>query len=551
MATPVLAQSAANSVCKYQSRSCTASFTDPTSQGNLIVLTAVAGGGNYAGFSAPPGFVKIRDVSEGNLNLAMWYYQGAPPMNSVTVSMNRDRSLHVRVLEYSGAAQSNALDQVSVLDDDDDSCYTGQTGITKQADEVVVSVIANSYASCSQSGFSGGLVKLFEAITPQYYGWYQSNDDWERVRCTHHHTISRDFDYFHLRCSLSSWREWAAIIATFRGGTSGPKRMSSKTQKPAVTTGGRGELSAFGPLKSVTQPGLSVAGSSGTAIIGPFDYQYRINGWTGLLIGSGTSFSVESSDGLGGWQVRTSDSDLPRGDGALRGIDLESARQVVFKLNVGQGRDDTERNMDTLLRALVPQRDADWELIWRHPTQPLKMMRVRPTDLTRQRDAAHLLRSAQSFALRAADPRHYSAISKTVNIPVTVDPNDPTIVRVVNEGNVPAYPIITITGPSSGPAITQVQLVNTTALVTFAVSLTLATGSTLVGDMDARITGAPRSIITLDGQSKYGSWQLPRDPFRIDPDPAGLGGYNQLYLRTTPEGAPVTCSIQYRDTWGG
>lgn len=550
MAAPVLAQSAANSICKYQARSCTAAFTNPTSQGNLIVLTAVAGGGSFAGFSAPPGFQLIRSVTEGNLNLAMWYYQGAPSLNSVTVSIQRDRSMHVRVLEYSGAAQSNALDQVSVLDDDDDECYTGTTGITQQPDEVVVSVVGNSYASCSQSGFSGGLSRLFEAVTPQYYGFYGFNDDWERVRVTIHHLVANAFDIFSLRCFLSSFREWAAIIATFRGGSSGPKEMTSTTQKPAVTVGGRAELSAFGPLKSATQPALKI-GNTGTAIIGPFNYQYRLNGWSGLLIGSGTPWNVESTDGLGGWQVRTSDSDLPRGDGALRGIDLESARQVVFKLNVGSGRDDTERNMDTLFRALVPQRDADWELIWRHPTQALRMMRVRPIDLTRQRSAQQLLTSAQSFALRAADPRHYSAITKTLAIPVSLDGNNPTLVRAVNEGNVAAYPVITINGPTSGPAVTQVQLVNTTALVTFAVSLTLAAGSTLVGDMDARITGAPRSIITVDGQSKYGSWQLPRDPFRVDPDPAGLGGFNNLYLRTTPEGAPVTCSITYRDTWGG
>jgi hypothetical protein len=67
--------------------------------------------------------------------------------------------------------------------------------------------------------------------------------------------------------------------------------------------------------------------------------------------------------------------------------------------------------------------------------------------------------------------------------------------------------------------------------------------------MDGRITGAPRSPITLDGQSKYGSWQLPRDPFRIDPDPSGQGGFNNLYLRTTPAGAPVTATLEYRDTW--
>jgi hypothetical protein len=69
--------------------------------------------------------------------------------------------------------------------------------------------------------------------------------------------------------------------------------------------------------------------------------------------------------------------------------------------------------------------------------------------------------------------------------------------------------------------------------------------------MDARVTGAPRSTITLDGVSKYGAWQLPRSPFRIDPDPYAVDGDNVLYMRTEPAGVPLVCTLDYRDTWAG
>jgi hypothetical protein len=221
-------------------------------------------------------------------------------------------------------------------------------------------------------------------------------------------------------------------------------------------------------------------------------------------------------------------------------------------MNVGRGRHEVERNMAALYRALVPQRDTDWELIFRFPTWPLLMMRVRPTDLMRARNSSQLEIAAQQFALRAADPRIYAAIPTRVQIPVTpAGAVEPQRQYVINIGNAAAYPVITIHGPDYGNPVTFVQLVNETALVNFEARLQLQTGSTLVADMDARITGAPRSPITLDGDGKYGAWQLPREPFRIDPDPTGLGGFNEVHLHTEPPGAPVRCYLDYRSTWAG
>jgi hypothetical protein len=551
MAAPVLAQSTSNSVCRYQTRTVTAVFDHPTAAKNLIYLTISAAGSSSATFTVPSGFVLIRNKGVGSLQLATYYYQGAPSMNSVTVTTNKDQSLHVRAFEYAGAAQTNALDQVSVSSSQDDRCDTGTTPITQQPDEIVVAAVANRYASTTQSGFTGGLTRLFEALTPQYYGWSGWNNDEDRHRCTHHHLIASQVAQFFLRCYLSSRRDWIAIVVTFRGGSSGPKRMTSTTQPAIAKISGGGQLTAFGPLRSTQQP-AAIALSGGASRMSLFNYQYRLGSWTGLLIGSGTVFRVQGTDGLGGHDVRTSDDDLPRGDGSLRGIDLESARQVSFTVNVdGPGRDDVERNVDTLYRALIPQRDTDWELIWRHPTQPMKKMLVRPVSLPRTRDNTQLTNAKQTFILRASDPRHYAAVSKVVTIPVSPASGAPIVVQVVNDGDIAAYPIITITGPKSSVPVTRVQLINDTALVTFDVALTLPRGSTLVGDMAARATGAPRSIITLDGQSKYGSWQLPRDPFRIDPDPAGQGSFNNIRLVTEPAGAPVTCTIEFSDTWAG
>lgn len=551
---PVMEQTTYATVAKYQSRTCTATFNRPTKPGSLIILVCAAAGTLPSDLTTPPGFTLIGKTGLRDMQMSVWYRQASPSITSLSVrALDDNKSQQLRAFEYSGMAQSNVLDKVVIRQAEDRDPYTGNTGNIAQADELVLAFVANQYASTAQYGFRGNLARLYESVSPQLW-WLGWNQDWERSRLSIHQAISTQVGSYSLDADLSTSRRWMTIIATFRGGSTGPARFTSTQQdKPALTTSGTGNLTVFGPLQhklSSNAPMLKT--DTQMARMGPFNYQYRLGGFKGLLIGSGTQFHVEGTEGLGGWTVRTSDDDRPRGDGALRGIDLESARQVVFNMNVGKGRDEVERNMAALLRTLVPQRDTDWELIWRHPTEPMKMMRVRPTDLVRARNRTQLNMAKQAFALRAADPRHYAAIPTKVKIPVTPTlGGDPQRAKVVNIGNAPAYPIITVKGPEYGEPVSRIQLVNETALVTWEVELTLLKGSILVGDMDARITGVPRSIITLDGQTKYGSWQLPRDPFRIDPDPTGFGGYNNIYLRTVPAGAPVECTLEYRDTWAG
>lgn len=543
---PTLGQSAINSVCRGQSKSCTATFQAPTKPGNLIVVIAVVGGGS-ASVQGPAGFQFIRTAAIENVQVSTWYLQNAPATTSVNVTVGSDRSLQVRAMEYNGAAHSNVLDQVIVRTDDSDFCRSGTTSITAQNDEIIVAAIANAYPSCSQGGFSGGLVRLFESTSPQAYTTHQTNynrDD-ERTRCTVHHLITAAAGTFFISGYLSSAREWVAIVMTFRGGSTGAKQLSSVNQGPVMKAGnnGRGMLYSFGALTSTQQGPVVNTGGGRGSIIQPFNYQYLI-GVNKFLIGSKTPYKVEGTTGLNGWSIRTSDNDLPRNDGSDRGIDLESARIVVFTLNVGSGRDNVELNMDALYRALTPQKDTDWPLIWRHPTQPAKMMMVRPIDITRNRNAQQLLYSNQTFALRASDPRHYSAVPKRVIVP------NGGSVNVTNEGNVSAYPVITLQSLSTTP-ITRVTLTNQTGLVLFDVILSLPYKSVLVGDMQATITGTNKSPITLDGQPRYGAWQLPRAPFRIDADPSGLSGFNVISLTTVPAGAAIFCALDYRDTWAG
>lgn len=545
---PELRQSTSRSHCRYETKSTTLTFDDPTKEKNLIVVTVVLSGGDPTTVTMPSGFVLVRDRSIGHLQVQMWYYQGAPSMTSVRVSWHHDRSASVRVFEYSHAAQTNALDKVSVLTNQHDAPDSGSCGDTAQDDEIVIAVVANRYASTTQSGHTGGLVRLYEGCSPQYYGRYGSNDDDDRHRCSHHHSIQHSHWNWRHSCHLSSRRDWIAIIATFRGGTYGPKQLASTVAPTMLTANGlagaAARLNAFGAFKSTIAPPMVVTTSvNGSAIMLPYNYQFRLNG---LLVGQDTWYDVESHDGLYGYAVRTSDDDQPRGDGALRGVDLQSARQILFKLSVGGSGEVVEQLLGVLYAALTPRRDTDWELVWRHPTQGARVLRCRPVELPREVTDISTMVAQQAVTLLAADPRHYSATLHEVIVP-----NDGSLVTANNAGDLPAYPVITVTGPTSGPAISRVALTNMSALVSWDVALTVPSRAVLIGDMEARATGVPRSLITLDGQSKYGSWQLPRTPFRIDPAPYAPDGDNELRLTTEPPGAPVTCRLTYRDTWAG
>lgn len=540
---PTLRQSAANSVAKYVSQTCKATFQGATSPGSLVLAVVVGGGRiQVTQTLSDNSFTLLKSYTVRDLQLSVWYRENCPSITTLSVSSDAPQSLQIRLLEYTGVSQSGALDKFTFQASELDSTDSGPSGTLSQADSLVLGIVANQYASTAQYGFFGGLTKLFESTSPSGF-----NEDWERARFTVHSATPSTITTWRLQGILSSTRRWISFLICFKGGSSGPVRLSSTQRAKPTTMACRGSLSAFGPLASVLSSMTPQAVfESSTARIGPFNYQYRLGGWSGLLIGHDTDYRVEELDGLEGWDMRTSDADLPRGDGALRGVDLQSARLPSFKINFDGTQAEIETALDILYRTLIPQRDSDWQLIYRHPGRPLRYISCRPTQLIRQMSVDQLLVHNQTFVLRAADPRHYSVIQSNVTIPVsptTID--DPITTNAINLGNAPAYPLIRVTIPPTIPLVTRVELVNSTADTVFDIRASMTARSVLLGDMSSRVTGQPVSVVTIDGQSKYGAWQFPREAFRLNP------GANALYMRTEPANLPVSCVLSYQDTWSG
>lgn len=542
---PTLVQSSYNATAKYKGRKVKTTFTTASRPGSLVVAILECAGGLGATVSIDQSWTKIQDYAVRDLQLTVWYKENCPAVGAVTASVDADRSMQLRLLEYSGVAQSAALDKFTFRTSgwsENDDPFTGPTGTLTQTDDLVLAVVANQYTA-SQIGFTGGFTKMFDNVSPS-----SSLEEWERGRFTVHQVTPNTNASVQLSCDLSTDRRWISFIMAFKGGSLGPVKLNCSITNKIGDVFCRGLLSAFGPLRSTVTNQVCTVNTL-MARIGPYNYQYRLGGWTGLLIGADTNFPLESVEGLEGWNMRTSDDDLPRDDGALRGTDLQSARTILFKVNWdGNFPGDyltIEQAADQLFRTLIPQRDEDWELIYRHPGRPLRFIKCRPTDLVRELSGTQLFLHNQAIALRAADPRHYSVIENRVLVPVTTVYSTPSTIAINNLGNAPSYPLITVTVPPTISQITRLELVNATTNTLFDIRAVMTARSVLVGDMPARITGAPRSVVTIDGQTKYGAWQFPRTAFRLDP------GTNTIYVRTEPEGQSVTCELRFRDTWSG
>ncbi|MFC5947081.1 hypothetical protein ACFQH9_02160 [Pseudonocardia lutea] len=290
-------------------------------------------------------------------------------------------------------------------------------------------------------------------------------------------------------------------------------------------------------------------------------YSYR-----GLVFGEGCDVMVNNAEGFEGYEVRSADSDQPRGDGGLRGLDYVAPRSLSFELSIFEPDGNTYGSLYEELWARVrstfrPSRDTDYPLNFKRPGQPERMIMCRPVQLIRSESYRAFNRvGSPPVALRAVDPRIYSATRKSGNVPIyaatggtvdfaldyTVDWDAGTRTELVveNAGDANAYPLVRFYGPGSGTC-TGVRLTNSTTGQVLDISATVTAGQILTADMEAAVTGANRLVISLDGSSRYGDWELPRQAFYLAP------GSNTLRFEVTGTSTDVVCNLQWRDTWLG
>lgn len=283
--------------------------------------------------------------------------------------------------------------------------------------------------------------------------------------------------------------------------------------------------------------------------------------YNGLTFGDDTGYYVDRVEGLEGFDTRLSDSDEPRNDGAIRGLDYVSARTIAFVLSLGETTaEDYEDRWAALRAAFAPSRTVDRALTFKRAGQVERYVNCRPIQLVRSEDyKAYGMVGHPPVVFRAVDPRIYASDSQAIvatvfaassggmdwavaNWPIDFTGATQNLISAVNNGTADAYPLIRFYGPTVG-TVTGVTLTNLTNGDVLQVTTTITTGQILTADMTAAVTGANTLVISLDGANRYGSWAVPRSAFRLSP------GSNDLKFQVTGTSTDALASIQWSDTW--
>lgn len=288
-------------------------------------------------------------------------------------------------------------------------------------------------------------------------------------------------------------------------------------------------------------------------------YSYR-----GLTFGTGCELAVNRAEGFEGFEVRSSDSDQPRGDGAIRGLDYVAPRTIAFDLVAWEPDGDGttyEALWGAVRAAFRPSRGTDYALAFKRPGSAERVIQCRPISLVRQEGWETFGRYGYPpVVLRAVDPRVYSAEVHSGNVPVYaatgggidfpiefptefVGVSGSQIEFVAeNAGTADAFPLIRFYGSATG-SITEVTLTNTTTDQALTITTPVGAGQILTADMQAAVTGSDSLVISLDGASRYGSWQLPREAFALAP------GSNTLRYEIAGTATGSVCNLRWQDTW--
>jgi hypothetical protein len=284
------------------------------------------------------------------------------------------------------------------------------------------------------------------------------------------------------------------------------------------------------------------------------DYQwwFGFGGEPGVVFGIDTDYDIVRMEGQEAISVRSGTRDLPREDGAVPGMHLMNRKTPIFDVEaIGDLAYNEVRGF------FRKSRSVEGELHWKLPDWPQQFMNARVLARSNQRDGFTTGRIPFTLAFECADPRIYGTELHQQTIGIynpagggvdweidwEVDFSDPGFGAdevVHNAGNDRAYPIIKVHFGTG--TLTDFVLTNVTTGVTFSVTTTFSAGQILTGDMEARIRGSGGRIIDLSGASRYGSWDLPRTTFYLQP------GDNIIRFEITGTTTDSTASLTWRDT---
>ncbi|KPI15656.1 hypothetical protein OK074_2101 [Actinobacteria bacterium OK074] len=203
----------------------------------------------------------------------------------------------------------------------------------------------------------------------------------------------------------------------------------------------------------------------------------------GVVIGAGTDVLVSEVEGLGTPDLRTQDVDNPAGDGAFPGVDLYSARTIRIEAGIRTAGDPSaaldvlgrlNRAADDPAVRTDPGVQTVLRLRWPGRTTRRLYGRLRRVEATSTANTRHgWIPLDLEFA--AVDPRFHADDASALTLALSADGlggfRAPLVAPLTtgiaipderrdwayNDGDLPAWPSLRITGPCTNPRVRHVE----------------------------------------------------------------------------------------------
>jgi len=255
-------------------------------------------------------------------------------------------------------------------------------------------------------------------------------------------------------------------------------------------------------------------------------------------MGDGTNYDFIELNGIHDMIVKDRDRDNPRTHGMIPGVHAATFRLIRASLEVRgvHGSTAHQQDIQALLSAMSPDAhqtadETDDQFTFKFPGESERFMFARPVRRSRPRRVSSEFGLAPiRFELKVYDPRQYSTYEDNSG-------SQTSAFTVVNGGDAQAFPIIEFGVDTLGGMF----LTNDTNGSIFSTAGMTASSNDYIADMGRWNRGRGDLLIVYKGSvNHYNKWQIPRNPFYLNP------GTNELQL-TISSDAEVT--IRSRDTW--
>jgi len=202
-------QTVGNAVVSQSSISAT--WSQPTAAGNLLVASISASNVSLIGtFTPPSGWLLAKRYDWNNVSVAIYYLPNAPGgRTSETFAVQNFPDLTLQLAEYSGMATTSVLDATAFDGDNaprSGIVSSGNAGPTSQARELVFAALT-IYA---QTAFSNP-TSTFNELSDRTIGWNLTTATYDEIVAS--------AGSYGVSATAGGTAQWVGVVVTFKGGS--------------------------------------------------------------------------------------------------------------------------------------------------------------------------------------------------------------------------------------------------------------------------------------------------------------------------------------------